>query len=73
VNIALSTQGDVCRIAWQEQGGPRIDEEPQHRGFGAKLSAVSIEGQLGGSLSRRWLPEGLAVEIECPASSFSRA
>ncbi|WP_137156301.1 PAS domain-containing protein [Rhizobium sp. FKL33] len=72
VNIALSTQGDVCRIAWLEQGGPRIDEEPQHRGFGTKLSAVSVEGQLGGSLSRRWLPEGLAVEIECPASSFSR-
>lgn len=72
VNIALSAEGEMRRIAWLENGGPAIVEEPRHRGFGTKLSAVSVEGQLGGSLSRHWLPEGLSVQIECPAASFSR-
>lgn len=72
VTIDTSLIGDACRIRWTEAGGPPIEREPDHRGFGAKLTAVSVEGQLGGVLTRRWLPEGLDVVLECPHANLRR-
>nr|QQZ49571.1 hypothetical protein JKL49_21935 [Phenylobacterium glaciei] len=41
-------------------------------GFGSTLSKVSVEGQLGGTLVREWLPQGLQVTMVAPAKSYTR-
>lgn len=73
VSIALEAVGDRCRITWTERGGPEISEAPMRTGFGTKLSMVSIEGQLGGVLERRWLPQGLEAVLECPLANLRRS
>lgn len=72
VAIVLEAHGERCRITWTETNGPRITGEPERTGFGTKLSLVSVQGQLGGTLERRWLPEGLQVVLECPLANLLR-
>lgn len=72
VTIVMESLGERCRITWTEAHGPIITGEPQRTGFGTKLSTVSAEGQLGGTLERRWLPEGLQVVLECPLANLLR-
>lgn len=72
VTIVLESLGERCRITWTETNGPIITGEPQRTGFGTKLSMVSARGQLGGTLERCWLPEGLQVVLECPLVNLLR-
>lgn len=72
VAIVLESIGERCRITWTETDGPSINEEPQRTGFGTKLSMVSAQGQLGGTLEHRWLREGLEVVLECPLANLLR-
>jgi PAS domain S-box-containing protein len=63
-------EGDgVARIDWRERGG----QAPVDRGadgFGSRLVQMSIEGQLGGRMERRFAPEGLEVDLEIPVASI---
>lgn len=73
VNISISsTSEEQCRIAWTETGGPEVGGEPARTGFGTRLSTVSVQGQLGGTLERHWLPTGLQVVVECPLANLKR-
>lgn len=60
-------------LTWTERGGPPLPPEPGPPGFGTTLSQISVEGQLGGRLQRRWAPEGLEVVVEAPSDAFTRA
>ncbi len=53
------------RLTWRESGGPPT-AEPTRRGFGTRVIEQTIQGQLGGTLERRWTPAGLVVEISVP-------
>jgi PAS domain S-box-containing protein len=53
----------TLHLRWQESAGPPIDGPPSREGFGSKLSELSIVQQLGGSISREWLPDGLVVDV----------
>ena len=64
--------GDRFVLTWREMGGPPIRSEPVRTGFGANLATLSVEGQLGGRLERRWLSEGLEVEADLPETALSR-
>ncbi|MFA9200659.1 MAG: PAS domain-containing protein [Cypionkella sp.] len=71
VSIALACddpQGAV-RVAWRERGGPKASE-PGSEGFGSRLVQMAIEGQLGGTLERRFEPEGLAVDLTLPRAAM---
>ena len=59
----------IARFTWIESGGPET-QEPGAGGFGSQLMDMSITGQLRGRLERKWLPEGLVVEIEVPFDSI---
>ncbi len=59
--IQIKIDGDLVVIRWKESGGPKILTAPGHSGFGTQLSDVSINGQLGGSLTRHWNSDGLEV------------
>lgn len=72
VVITAERVGDDYRLIWRESGGPVVAGPPASDGFGSTLSKVSVEGQLGGTLTREWLPKGLVVSMTAPASSFTR-
>ena len=67
-----ATTGDRFILTWTEQGGPPIAGKPVTQGFGSALATLSVEGQLGGKLERRWEPGGLIVEADLPATALSR-
>ncbi|MCT2559963.1 PAS domain-containing protein [Tsuneonella sp. YG55] len=56
-------------ITWRERGGPSTDA-PGAEGFGSRLVQMSIEGQLGGRMERRFLPHGLEVDLAIPVSAI---
>ena len=60
---------DRASITWREAGGPALSE-PQGEGFGSRLVQMSIEGQLGGRMERRFSPGGLEVDLSIPLASI---
>lgn len=72
VTLELSRDGDTCRFAWTERGGPPVkDSGTAH--FGTRLIALSIERQLNGTIMREWNSEGLRVSLTVPMQSMNRA
>ncbi len=55
--------GDQFAFRWSEQGGPAIDGQPVHQGFGTRLSEIAVERQLGGIIQREWKPGGLSINL----------
>jgi PAS domain S-box-containing protein len=60
------------RLTWCETGGPPA-AAPTRRGFGSRVIEQTIQVQLGGTLERRWSPEGLVVEIGVPHGPLLQA
>jgi len=54
--------GDVA-IVWTERGGPPVAAPTGSAGFGTKLVAQSMPGQLGGSVAFDWPTEGVVVTL----------
>ena len=73
-SVLLRTRNDGDRfiLTWTESNGPEVVGKPLRQGFGSALSALSVEGQLGGKLERRWEPGGLVLEADLPATALSR-
>lgn len=72
VRLTSKIQSDVLLLRWEERGGPAVQCAPNVTGLGTRLIEMSVVNQLGGSITREWLPEGLAVQIEVPLSALSR-
>jgi two-component sensor histidine kinase len=72
VTIDASLEGDTVALMWSEIGGPTIEAEPTEVGFGTRLAKLSVEQQLGGTLVREWLPQGLRVTIRVEHSHLHR-
>ncbi len=53
---------DLCLI-WAETGGPAITATPDLKGFGSRLVARSVSGQLGGGLDYDWQESGLVATV----------
>lgn len=64
---------DGYRLIWRETGGPVIATPEAATGFGTRLVNMSVKGQMGGTLSRNWRPEGLEVEVRLPIGALSRS
>ena len=60
VSVRSELSDRSLTVCWRETGAEAI-QLPVQSGFGEKLSGMTIERQLGGSLNREWLPEGLCV------------
>ncbi|MBL6080202.1 PAS domain-containing protein [Belnapia sp. T18] len=56
----------VLTLLWRERGGPEEAANPVRRGFGSRVIEQTVQVQLGGRVTRRWLPGGLACEIAIP-------
>jgi len=71
VRITIRRDDDLLSITWQERGGPAVVGAPERAGFGSKLTKISAEQQLGGSIERRWDADGLRVDITIRPSRLS--
>jgi PAS domain S-box-containing protein len=65
VQVEWTTAADKLVLTWREEGGPPIRGEPESEGFGSLL-ARGATSQLGGRISRSWLPAGLSVRLIMP-------
>ena len=63
--------GDDIAVNWQESGGPPIDATPTPA-FGMNLAQISVERQLGGSLTLNWHAEGLHAQGLIPLRQLIR-
>jgi PAS domain S-box-containing protein len=67
VTWALDRGAGLLRLAWVERGGAVIEGPPVRRGFGSRVIEATLQGQLGGQVSRDWA-EGLACHVALPAA-----
>jgi PAS domain S-box-containing protein len=65
LSVAWSATRDGLRLRWDERGGPAPRREPAE-GFGNVLLGAVVERQLGGTITRDWLDDGLSLTIELP-------
>ena len=63
IRISWTIDEKVAHIRWEEQGGPRVSGPPEAEGFGTRLLEATVVGQLGGSITREWRPEGLTLSL----------
>lgn len=73
VEIACARSDAYFTLSWRERGGPTISGTPPKQGFGSRLTGISVESQLSGTIQREWEPQGLTVTIVVPAASLTRA
>ena len=73
VEVVGETQGDQYQMIWREMGGPAVTEPHALSGFGSRLVSLSVEGQMRGTLSRGWKPDGLEVIVVVPQDALSRS
>jgi len=66
IDIAWSERDGMLALKWHERGGPAIGAPPSAEGFGTVLSSHIVRGQLGGSLSYNWNPNGLIADLSFP-------
>lgn len=63
LDVSSSIDSEHISLIWAETGGPAITEKPVLAGFGSKLVARSVSGQLNGTLDYDWQESGLVVTI----------
>lgn len=63
--LEMGKTGKTLNLDWRELGGPAV-QPPARRGFGSRLIAMSLEGELGGKADLRYDPDGLKCEISIP-------
>lgn len=64
VSVTWTLRGRQVTLVWRESGGPAV-VPPVREGFGSSLK-VNVVRQLSGTLSRKWEPTGLVVEVAFP-------
>jgi PAS domain S-box-containing protein len=72
VHLDIAADDEYVTLDWRESGGPPIAEAPERKGFGSRLTSLSVEQQLSGSIERLWSPDGLHCRVMIPRRSFSR-
>jgi len=63
VDVRWRAEGGLLRLTWRETGGPPVCG-PIERGFGARLLEQGLAGELGGTVTLDFRPEGLVCEVE---------
>lgn len=71
VSLTVTAGADQVVLDWAEAGGPTVVPATAS-GFGSQLIELSAMRQLGGTVTRDWRPEGLALRIVLPTASLAR-
>jgi two-component sensor histidine kinase len=62
ISLRSRREQDAIRITWCETGGPPTRGVPEQTGFGSRLVEISVQ-QLGGTITRKWIEQGLEAEL----------
>lgn len=73
IHLSSVLEGSNYRMVWKEHGGQPISPDTRKEGFGTKLIALSVQGQLNGSIERHWDKDGLRVELLLPAAQLNKS
>ncbi|MDB5507334.1 MAG: histidine kinase [Devosia sp.] len=71
LDVSGSTVDDEILIVWTERGGPTVPAAGGPQGYGSKMLARSVNGQLGGSISYDWSVDGLIVNLRIKADRLA--
>lgn len=71
VSVEVDASSDMVAIEWRENGDKAVST-PDTSGFGTRLIELSIERQLGGTITRVWKPHGLVATITIPFAAMAR-
>ncbi len=63
LDVSCTADGGGVALVWTERDGPPVTAPTGPGGFGSKLMAQSLSGQLGGSIAFDWPPEGLVATL----------
>lgn len=69
LGVTWQVEAGRVHLEWRESGGPAVSGPPLHSGFGSKLIAMLFEGQIGGTIVKKWEPTGLLCELNFEAKS----
>jgi PAS domain S-box-containing protein len=59
----------TIRFVWRESGGPPV-APPARRGFGSRLIRQGLAGEVGGTVTLDFPPEGLVCAFEAPVANL---
>ena len=62
-------EGGTLRLRWEETGGPGL-VPPAQSGFGSRVIAATVRGQLGGTLAFDWTADGMVCDITIPLARW---
>jgi PAS domain S-box-containing protein len=65
IDLSWSVEGGEVTLVWTERGGTCPGTEPKG-GFGQRMIDMVVKADLGGTIERRWMVEGLDVTIRFP-------
>ena len=71
VEVSWRVAEDELLLTWREHGGPPVNGQPEHEGFGSLLSRLTVTSQLGGKISHDWNYEGLTVNLSAPLARLA--
>jgi two-component sensor histidine kinase len=71
VSIEWNVVEDRFSVTWTESGGPDIEAEPLHGGFGSALIKDVIVNRMNGKFITEWPSSGLYVAMMLPMESLS--
>lgn len=66
VEVRWAIEAGVLKLSWREIGGPPVVAHGIQRGFGARLLEQGLAGELDGSVTLEFRPEGLLCRMEAP-------
>ena len=72
LDVSCTAEEDQLVLVWTERNGPVVLPPEGPTGFGSKLIARSLSGQLGGSISFDWPPEGAVVTLRMSKARIAR-
>jgi two-component sensor histidine kinase len=64
LDVSCASPDDEVVVIWTERGGPLVVPPANPDGYGSKLVMRSMSGQLGGSITYDWCPEGLVATLQ---------
>lgn len=64
IDIRCSDEGQQFLLTWSERGAPTPGEpREKDEGYGSLLERATVNGQLGGEISRDWTADGLTIRL----------
>ena len=71
LDVSCQAHGDDVVLVWSESGVPNVRKSAGPEGYGTKLVDRSVSGHLGGTISRKWRPDGFVATLRMKSDRLS--